>query len=130
MSGEIDPVLRFLRAHVGGRRLQGVWLFGSRARGEAKPGSDFDLAVLCEPPLGLDRLVVAERIARDAGVEVDLIDLRTSSATLAWEVLTTGTLVDESDEEAVQQFLRRARFEAEDELRRNRIIVEAQRRAP
>jgi predicted nucleotidyltransferase len=34
-----------------GRRLKGVILYGSMARGEATPASDIDLLVLLEPPL-------------------------------------------------------------------------------
>ena len=34
-----------------GRRLKGVILYGSLARGEATPASDIDLLVLLEPPL-------------------------------------------------------------------------------
>ena len=43
-----DPVLRRFRAALGeiyGERLERVVLFGSRARGEALPDSDYDLAV-------------------------------------------------------------------------------------
>jgi uncharacterized protein len=129
VTSELDRIRSTLCQRVGAR-LQAAWLFGSRARGEERPGSDYDLAVLTQPPLGLDRLIVAERIARDLGADVDLIDLRTATATLAWEVITTGRLFVEVDEAATSQFVRRARFDADDELRRNRIVVEAQRRLP
>jgi predicted nucleotidyltransferase len=38
---------------LAGRRLLAIWLFGSHARGEARPDSDIDLRVLCDPPLGI-----------------------------------------------------------------------------
>lgn len=44
----LDPVLARFRAKLGemyGDRLQRVILFGSRARGDAGPESDYDLAV-------------------------------------------------------------------------------------
>lgn len=47
-----DPVLARLRAAlIGlyGARLERVLLFGSRARGEARPQSDYDVAVFLEP---------------------------------------------------------------------------------
>lgn len=47
-----DPVLARLRtALIGlyGARLERVLLFGSRARGEARPQSDYDVAVFLEP---------------------------------------------------------------------------------
>ena len=113
------PVLR-------GRSLHAVWIFGSHARGAAGPGSDIDLGVLCDPPLGLEIAVLIDRLGRAIGGEVDVIDLTTTSATLAWEILTSGKLVLESDERAVEEFLRRTRYAAEDEAQRNRMIVLAQ----
>jgi predicted nucleotidyltransferase len=44
-----DPLLRRLRAELEqhyGDRLQAVLLYGSRARGEARPDSDWDVAVI------------------------------------------------------------------------------------
>jgi uncharacterized protein len=128
VASELHRIRSALHQQLG-TRLQGAWLFGSRARGEQRPSSDFDLAVLTAPALGLNRLAVAERIARDLGADVDLIDLRTATATLAWEVITTGRIIVEVDEDAVSQFIRRARFDADDELKRNRIVVDAQRRS-
>jgi len=43
-----DPILRRFRARLDrlyGQRLARVVLFGSRARGEARPDSDYDVAV-------------------------------------------------------------------------------------
>jgi uncharacterized protein len=43
-----DPVLTHFRTALGeiyGNRLERVVLFGSRARGEARPDSDYDVAV-------------------------------------------------------------------------------------
>ena len=45
---QADPLLRRFRAalaQIYGERLERVVLFGSRARGEARPDSDYDLAV-------------------------------------------------------------------------------------
>lgn len=47
--GEVRPRL----AQVFGSRLKGVVLFGSRARGDADPASDFDLLVLLDEPISL-----------------------------------------------------------------------------
>jgi predicted nucleotidyltransferase len=43
-----DPVLRKFRAaldEVYGERIERVVLYGSRARGDARPDSDYDVAV-------------------------------------------------------------------------------------
>ena len=59
-----DPILRRFRAALDelyGERLERVVLFGSRARGEAGPESDYDVAVfLREMP---DRWEELERLA-------------------------------------------------------------------
>ena len=47
-------------------------LFGSRARGAARPDSDVDLAVLGR---GIDRLQLAAEVADATGLEADVVDL-------------------------------------------------------
>jgi predicted nucleotidyltransferase len=47
-----DPVLRKFRAaldEVYGERIERVVLYGSRARGDARPDSDYDVAVFLTP---------------------------------------------------------------------------------
>jgi len=59
-----DPILARFRAALGalyGARLNRVVLFGSRARGQARPDSDYDVAVfLTELP---DRWAELDRLA-------------------------------------------------------------------
>jgi uncharacterized protein len=54
-----DPILKRFRASVTemyGDRIERVVLFGSRARGDAQPDSDYDVAVfLRDMPAGLRR---------------------------------------------------------------------------
>lgn len=109
-----------------GRRIAGVWLFGSVARGEERPDSDVDLAVLCEPELALERTLVMDQVGRTLGRDVDVIDLRAAPPALAWEILTTGRLVLERDELAVERFVRSARYAAEDDEQRSRMVLLAQ----
>jgi predicted nucleotidyltransferase len=111
---------------IAGRSVAGVWVFGSVARGEDQPDSDIDLAVLCEPALGLDRAIVMDQVGRSLGRDVDVIDLRTAPPALGWEVLTTGRLVEERDELAVEKFVREARYAAEDDEQRSRMVLLAQ----
>ena len=76
-----DPVLKRFRAvldEIYGRRLERVVLFGSRARGEARDDSDYDLAIFIEDlgPFGaeLDRLVDVETdILYDTGAVINAL---------------------------------------------------------
>lgn len=108
------------------RRVDGVWLFGSQARGTASSTSDVDLAVLCEPALELRRFRLMDDLARALSRDVDVIDLATADPTLTWEVLTTGRLVFEGEAIRVEEFVRRARFAAEDAEQRDRMVLLAQ----
>ena len=67
-----DPVLARFRAALGttyGDRLRRVVLFGSRARGDARPDSDYDVAVFLKD--FSDRWEEADRIA---GIASDVMD--------------------------------------------------------
>jgi uncharacterized protein len=66
-----DPVLTRFRAAVTeiyGRRAERVVLFGSRARGEAKPDSDYDIAVFIK-----DAGTFTDESARLAAVSTDIL---------------------------------------------------------
>jgi uncharacterized protein len=66
-------VTRLLREQVPALE---VWAFGSRARRDAKPYSDLDLALITEEPLTLDQMArIAEAFeTSDLTINVDLVD--------------------------------------------------------
>lgn len=59
------------RALAGRREVRVALLFGSRARGEHRPDSDVDIAVLGD----VDRLALAAALSRATGHEVEVVDL-------------------------------------------------------
>ncbi|HYZ20561.1 MAG TPA: nucleotidyltransferase domain-containing protein [Rhodopila sp.] len=66
-----DPVLTHFRAAVTeiyGERLERVVLYGSRARGDAKPDSDYDVAVFIK-----DAGTFTDDSARLAAVTTDIL---------------------------------------------------------
>ena len=66
-----DPVLiRFRQALTGayGSKLERVVLFGSRARGDARPDSDYDIAVFIRDPESF-----GDEAARLATIETDIL---------------------------------------------------------
>jgi len=53
MATIVDPILNRFRAaldEIYGERIERVVLFGSRARGDARPASDYDVAVFLNEP--------------------------------------------------------------------------------
>lgn len=83
-----------------------IWLFGSRARGEAGPDSDWDLLAVvpdCPEPADFDDPMTVWRVKRQPGVPSDLIVYRASDFeedrtvpnTLAYSVNIDGVLVYE-----------------------------------
>lgn len=81
--------------------LVAAWLFGSQARGTARPGSDVDIAVLGEHPLTLEQRLSLQLELEDAlgGPRVDLVDLRAVSPVLQFEALQGQRLLLRSPEQ-------------------------------
>jgi 2-polyprenyl-3-methyl-5-hydroxy-6-metoxy-1,4-benzoquinol methylase/predicted nucleotidyltransferase len=101
--------------------VEAVYLFGSRARGDARPGSDVDLAVLPGPsgPPG-DRLAAEAELARFAedrlGVPVDVVLIRRDlSPTLLFDIFSVETILHARDPERAHRVACQARAEYRDE---------------
>lgn len=81
-------------------------LFGSRSRGQARPGSDTDIGIVIEGEV--PGLMDARRsmIAAAIGIasEIDLVFLAEADPLLLYEVATTGTPILQSDEGAFEEF--------------------------
>lgn len=84
----IDGVTRAL---AGRRGVEVALLFGSRARGEHRPDSDVDLAVLGN----VDRLAMAAELSQALGQEVEVIDLAAAGYPLLTAIVEDGILVHE-----------------------------------
>jgi predicted nucleotidyltransferase len=97
----LDPLRRALQAEPD---VAYALLFGSRARGTARPESDADLAV--ELTAGAGRNVgalgsLAARLSRAAGQSVDLVLLDEAPPALAYRIFRDGRLVVERDHAAL-----------------------------
>lgn len=78
-----------------------VYLFGSQASGEAGPASDIDLAVLIEGKLApLQAWELGQSLAARLDVDVDLLDLRSASTVMQYQIITTGIRLWEKDARA------------------------------
>lgn len=84
-----DAIVRTLQARL--PHLLAVYAFGSRVQGTAQPESDLDLAVLLAGHA--DVLVLfdlAGNLSDLARCPVDLLDLRTASTVMQYQIITTG----------------------------------------
>lgn len=107
-------------------RPEAIYLFGSRARGDAEADSDYDLLVIVpdDAPLGTRSLDATTRVARDPGVPLDIVPCRRSVferkreqvGTLSYHAAREGRLVygtmpatRERPSEAAQERARGAR---------------------
>jgi len=83
----VDPVLSRFRAaldEVYGERIERVVLFGSRARGDARPDSDYDVAVFLKDlhGFGKEARTIAEietDILSETGIVINALPLRAGS---------------------------------------------------
>lgn len=74
----IEEILRILRAelaYLGERfRVRRIGVFGSYAEGTQEPGSDIDILVELEPPMGLFGFVaLQDYLTERLGAKVDLV---------------------------------------------------------
>jgi len=93
-----DPIIETLKQALAGRRdVRLALLFGSRARGKARPGSDADVAVLGKD---LNLLKLAADLSSAANVEVDVVSLVDPGYPLLNAILRDGLLLHEGEKGA------------------------------
>lgn len=89
----LPKITAILRQVLGNTPCQ-VYLFGSRAGGQATPVSDFDVAVWSESDLGWILSLARERLAEsNIPLKIDLVDLRATSPEFAEKVRLKGLLL-------------------------------------
>jgi uncharacterized protein len=115
------------QALLDGPPLQLAILFGSRARGAARPDSDIDVAILpVDPALSLrDENVLVAQLERATGARVDLVRLDRAAPALRWRIARDGIVLLSNPPHVAPRFLARTGIE-HDEHRA--LEVEAMRR--
>ena len=102
---DVGPVAPLVARIVEACHPEQIWLFGSRARGQARPDSDWDLLVVVPDETDDSQFdpLVAWRMSKESGVPADVILCRVSDLregrripnTLGYEVERDGVLIYE-----------------------------------
>src|SRR4051794_9914898 len=102
---DIGPIRRLLDRIISRWHPREVWLFGSRARGDSTPDSDWDLFVVIDDTADEAELDpgIGRRLRRECSVRADVIPWRAGEFTefrmtpnpLAYSVAHEGILVHE-----------------------------------
>lgn len=110
MAAPDEKLLRSLRGVLRGwPGLRLALLFGSRARGSARPDSDVDVAVSGD----LDRLALAAELGRACGLEVQVVDLDTAPWALRQALLRDAVPLHEGERHAAARWWTRTILEVE-----------------
>lgn len=81
-----SSLIEYIRQSV--PSLTALYRFGSQAKGTARPDSDIDLAILARDPIpNIRRFEIAQELAAQLHLDVDLVDLRTASTVMRMQVL-------------------------------------------
>lgn len=105
MASDINgkALIEFARQAI--PKLIALYRFGSQAKGNARPESDVDLAVLAHHLVpALRRFELAQELAAQLHRDVDLIDLRSTSTVMRMQVISTGECLDAPDEASRREF--------------------------
>lgn len=71
--------------------LSAVYAFGSQIRGNARPDSDLDLALMADETLNAEDLwELSSRLEHIVDCSVDLLDLRAASTVMQYQIITNG----------------------------------------
>jgi uncharacterized protein len=99
-----------------GPPLQLAILFGSRARGTARPDSDLDIAILpVDAALSLrDESLLAANLERAAGAPIDLVRLDHAAPALRWRIARDGIVLLSNPPHLAPRFVARAGIEHDD----------------
>jgi predicted nucleotidyltransferase len=96
----VRALARVARGHAG---LKLLVLYGSRARGEARPGSDWDLGYLADATFDPDAFLAGAVGALEADT-IDLVDLSRASGQLRYRAAAEALVVFARSDEAFGSF--------------------------
>jgi predicted nucleotidyltransferase len=111
-----QSLVEALRGALGRRQDLGfAILFGSRARGSARPDSDVDIAISPTRALSIsEENALALELERCVGASVDLVVLDRAPPALRWRIARDGVVIVSAPPSAATRFLAHAGIEHDD----------------
>ena len=104
-TSTFDTITNMIKSYFGAQ-LQGIMLYGSRAKGTHKPESDYDLAIMCDQNIsGEIRWELAQNLAATLNHDVDLVDLWQAPTVLRKEVVENGVWLYQRDKSFCDEFV-------------------------
>jgi predicted nucleotidyltransferase len=105
-------------------------LYGSAATGKMRSGSDVDIALLFDSPLGAERkMELISRLESELQRDVDLVDLFDLSGTILKQVLHKGRVLVQTQSGALTGLVRKMIYNQADMMPYvSRTLIERQRR--
>lgn len=93
-----DKVKEQVLLHLSSLEPELVILFGSYASGDYSDNSDIDIAFLSKQNLSnVDRWEVQERLAKELGIDVDLVDMKKANDVINFQIVSSGMVIYEND---------------------------------
>lgn len=97
LDQSLSNILHELRqrlVHALGHQLSGVILYGSQARGDARPDSDIDVLVVVAGPVNYPDLMQRTSVlVAELSLQYDVVISRTFASAMQWEAARTPFLI-------------------------------------
>ena len=92
MEKPIEEIKKIIKKHKKELKekygVKNLWIFGSYIRGEAKEGSDLDILVEFERPIGFFKfLELEEQLSNLTGIKVDLVSKKALKPNIGKHIL-------------------------------------------
>ena len=120
---ELDRIVDKI-VKVGGKRVVFILLFGSQARGDARPDSDIDLAVYYDGNKK-ERFQFRIRASGELPPNVDLHIFQDLPLYVIHQAIREGKLIYVGNREKTMSVLLKTSREAEDFMHRMRVVIGA-----
>ncbi len=94
IQDQIAPAHKVIRQLRGFPQIDRIYLFGSRARGDAQPRSDIDIAIACPKADALVWADICEAVEEaDTLLKIDVIRLEQAAPDFLHRILAEGKLL-------------------------------------